>query len=119
MPRVDCTVYQIVLHTADLQKLGETERRLLLTVGHAANEISAFYRATFAAGREAHRDADAITHQIANSQTLLMLRMAVSKAKELFDILGREDYGKVIKRVFPEFNTTKKQIVICWKCILT
>jgi hypothetical protein len=79
MTRVDRTVHQIILRTADLQKLDATQRQLVLTLGHVANEMTAFYRAAYAAGMEARAGADPITQQIARSQTLLMLRMAASK----------------------------------------
>ncbi len=110
MTRVDCTVHQIILRTADLRKLDEIQRRLLLTLGHAANEMAALYRATHAAGSDAHQGADPITRQIARAQTLLMTRMAASKMKEVFDITDEPKYGKIIKTVYPEFSRTETDI---------
>ena len=95
-----CTVHQVILRTADLQKLNEPQRRLLLTLGHAANEMAALYRAAYAAGMDEHRDADAITQQIARAQTLLMLRMAASKMFEIMKITEKDlEYRKIIQEL--------------------
>lgn len=111
MTQVDCTIHQIILRTADLRKLNEAQRRLLLTLGHAANEMAAFYRAAYAAGMDARRDADLITRQIALSQTLLMLRMAASKMYELIIISTRDqEYRKIIECSCPDFQATRKEV---------
>ena len=83
MARVEITVHQLALHTSDLRKLDDAHRRLLLLLGHAANEIAALYRAAHASGMDASRDADWFTWQVAQSQALLMLRLAGSKMYEL------------------------------------
>jgi hypothetical protein len=111
MTRVDCMVYQIILRTADLRKLNEAERRLLLTLGHAANEMAAFYRATYAAGMDARRDADRIVQQIALAQTLLMLRMAASKMHELIKIIEKDQgYRDIILKSYPDFHIDRRVI---------
>jgi hypothetical protein len=108
MTQVDCTVHQIILRTADLRKLNDAERRLLLTFGHAANEMAAFYRAAYAAGMDARRGADLITQQIALAQTLLMLRMAASKMHELIKISEKDqEYKKIISTSYPDFDADK------------
>jgi hypothetical protein len=111
MTQVDCTVHQIILRTADLRKLSEPERRLLLTLGHAANEMAAFYRAAYTAGMAARHDADLITQQIALAQTLLMLRMAASKMYELIKISTKDqEYQKIIGSSYPDFHVKRKEV---------
>src|SRR5919106_1938081 len=103
------TVRQVILRTADLQKLNEPQRRLLLTLGHAANEMAALYRAAYAAAMDEHRDADTITQQIARAQTLLMLRMAASKMLELIKITDEDqEYRKIIQDSYPGFDADRK-----------
>lgn len=111
MTRVDSPIYQITLRTSDLEKLSEAQRRVLLMLGHAANEVSAFYRAAHAAAMDADSKVEPVTRQIARSQTLLMLRTAASKAYELFVLTERnQDYSLIINTAYEDFSTIRKDV---------
>lgn len=80
-------------------------------LGHAANEVSAFYRAAHAAAMDADAKVEPITRQIARSQTLLMLRTAASKTYELFIVTERnQEYASIINAAYEDFPKPRKEI---------
>jgi hypothetical protein len=110
MTRVDHPIHQLILRTADLQKLNQAQRSLLLTLGHA-NEMAAFHRAAHAAAMDARPDADPITRQIARAQTLLMLRMAASKMYEIIILTERtQEYKEIIHGTCRAFEADRKEV---------
>ena len=106
---VDRPIRQILLSTADLKKLSNNERGLLLTLGHASNEMAALYRATCSAGKEARVDADPVTRQVGRAQALLMLRLALSKMHELIEKTTEGRYQEILAKADAEYASAVQE----------
>lgn len=81
------TIYRLALPKSKLAALGETERRLVLVMGHAANELSTLQRlVVFSLQPEWN---DEVLDKIATGRANVLIRLLAGKAWETVELIRR------------------------------
>ena len=101
-------LHQITLSRAQLDAIPGDERRLLILVAHAANELNVLSKLFhFSAGA---KSTEPILQQAENAQALILGRLLTGKIHECWMLLQSAFFGTALSKTYePQFDVEAKQ----------
>ena len=102
------SIHRLNLSKADLEGLDKAERKLILALGTALNELTVFAKLVILSGKEDHKNE--LEHQMRGAQMFIFLRAFIGKLHDAWELhqklVGKN--GIISKAFFPKLSASEK-----------